>query len=400
MADTAVNSTSTRYSNMSDYPLYQMRIYTGFSDTFRFFKEHSMQPFVEEAQTYQNKLSRQMEESSIRMRLRQHYNMEKVLLVIGFKQRITCTNPSMWVWRFDYRRWYTLRSSSCKLGNGYATCRYGKSEVFFCGGQGKRTFLKFDGLTDTILPCTQMITARMSHCMACVGDSIYVLGGNGFQFEKKHACLVEDKLESVEVWRPSDATWQQCGHIMSPVSGATSCISGSLILLYGGYINQNDKEHSNLAQFYDTKTNTCGHLQANLPLKFQNLKSANVSGVTYILANNNIFESECKDKLEYNKVQSLREKCDTHSFAKHSFAMTNDEKYLYILKECYNRPIPIYDDTSWDLRQYNIATHLVENASKNIRFFKSDVSMHTLVVGKSILHEKSVVVPNSEGFLT
>ncbi|XP_069135194.1 kelch-like protein 29 [Argopecten irradians] len=396
------HDTQKRYQYLAEIfqhvrlPYVSKNIYSEFMDRCDFHEEPDVKPFVEEAESYKNYPSCQMEELSSRTRLRQHYDMEKVILVIGYKQRITCTDPCMWVWRFGLGQWYTLNSSPAKLGDGYATCRYGKSEVFFCGGQGKRTFLKFDGLTDTILPCTQMPAARMSHCMVCVGDAIYVLGGTGFQYDKEQACLVEDRFESVEQWRSFESQWQQCGHIMSAVSGATACASGSLILIYGGYIDKNDKEPSDTAQFFDTKTNTCGYLANHLPFRYGNLKSVSVKGVTYILTNSELFQSNCKDESGYNYVQTLKDKFDCQNYRSLSSAMASDGNYLFFLKECFSTRIAMYDETSWDLRRYDIETREIENASENIQFLKSSVSMYTLVVGKSVLQDKSVVQLNSK----
>ncbi|OWF55117.1 kelch-like protein 2 [Mizuhopecten yessoensis] len=378
-------------------PFISKELYSDFMNNFRFFDAPAIKPFIEEALRYQSLPNCRMDEVSTRTTLRQHYNMEKALLLIGFNQRFTCCNPCMWAWRFDCKRWYTLRSAPFKLGHGYATCRFGQSEIYFSGGQGRRIFQKFDGLTDKIVSCTKIKTARMSHCMVCVRDSIYIIGGNGFQFDKEDTIPTEDKLESVEAWRPSENTWRHCGSIMVPVSGATACNSGRLILLYGGFRDEQNKEPSNLAQFFDTETNTGGHLSTYLPFSHQNLQSVNIGDVVYILTKNHIFES--KDELEYINVRSLREK---HKYAD-TFkppTMTKDLTSLYIIQESCYGTIPFPIDRSWELQRYNTGTRALETVSDKIQFMRSEGSMHTLVVSKSILLEKGIITTGSQGFLT
>jgi hypothetical protein len=84
-----------------------------------------------------------------------------------------------------------------------------------------------------------MINGRYQHAMVAVGDSIYVLGGEG-----------NTKITEIDEYQVNNGLWECSGKLAEEISYANAAVTGQKILIYGG--NSTHSEYSDSVQSFDT----------------------------------------------------------------------------------------------------------------------------------------------------
>ncbi|OWF44721.1 kelch-like protein 35 [Mizuhopecten yessoensis] len=99
----------------------------------------------------------------------------------------------------------------------------------------------------------RLVKGRSHHCMTCVQNKLYVLGGQ---------CSKGETIRTVEEFAPKRHSWKTVGNLEIGVRSATAVIHNSQIYVFGGILDMG--KETSIVQMFDPKTKT-SKILASLP---------------------------------------------------------------------------------------------------------------------------------------
>ena len=279
--------------------------------------------------------ARQQEFCTSRFYLRNSDDFEEVVLVLtefdmersgSFYQDGKC----LWAFSLQQSRWYTLAPIPLKENPGadFAVVSF-RNDLFLAGGMnGLKHMLRYDSERNEWIVCeNQMKRGRVSHMMAAVRESIYILGGMNPKSKAEN-----NVMSSVEEYSISGRRWRTMGELITPVHSAATTIQGEKIYILGGI--QQDGTLCDAVQVFDTRHRECkivGQLPRNL---YQPLKVSHINRKVLIISENgDVFRFKDKPKIEF---ENLNYKLGWTSLP--CLGFTHYRGQLIILSATHDRP--------------------------------------------------------------
>ncbi|XP_045207782.2 kelch-like protein 24 [Mercenaria mercenaria] len=203
----------------------------------------------QDALRYRMCLAQKQNFTSLQTTNRTASRQDDVMVVIGGTDTSEYSGSGVRCYSFQGRKWYTLPPLPKSVGPYYAVCTFG-DDIYVSGGQYHReTFHRFQSATCSWLTLPKMINGRYQHAMVAVGDSIYVVGGEG-----------SSKIKEIDEYQVNNGSWESSGELMEDISYANATAVGQTILIFGG--NNTDNKYSESVQIYDTYSKQVTHMKS------------------------------------------------------------------------------------------------------------------------------------------
>ncbi|XP_060069608.1 kelch-like protein 24a [Ylistrum balloti] len=220
---------------------------------------------------------------------------------------------------------YDCRSNfqkTCRLpelsgvGSGFAVCslqnnNHDAPHVYLSGGgKNSRDVYHCDIVMNKIKKCSKrLVKGRSHHCMTCVQNKLYVLGGQ---------CNQEETTRTVEEFDPKRHSWKIVGNLEIGVHSATTVAHENNIYVLGG-ISDNGKETA-VVQMFEPNTKSCKIL-ASLPFA--------VSRAQAVVFQKNIFVACSDGRLISYDPKSQHEICTNMPVCCSNFAMFAEKEGIF-----------------------------------------------------------------------
>ena len=187
--------------------------------------------YLQEASRFQRDIAHQHEVFSCRTQPRKHFHVKRRLVVAG---GVTCTEEDTRVennvcqfYNDDTSCWETVTEMPPSVGRLYSVCYLGRSLLLTGGKKGgalNQCWL-CDLATRKWEAMPPLSTARWYHRSVSLGDSVYVVGGEG----------VGDKvLASVECFNVKRRQWSAMPDLPRAVRAAMVVTYGNKVFVFGG----------------------------------------------------------------------------------------------------------------------------------------------------------------------
>ncbi|XP_021365272.1 kelch-like protein 35 [Mizuhopecten yessoensis] len=240
------------------------------------------------------------------------------------------------------------------VGTGFAVCclqdhNYDAPHVYLSGG-GKCLLDVYhcDIVMNKMKKCSKrLVKGRSHHCMTCVQNKLYVLGGQ---------CSKGETIRTVEEFAPKRHSWKTVGNLDIGVHSATTVVHGSHVYVFGGILD-NGKETA-IVQMFDPQTKTCKIL-ANLPFP--------VSGAQAVVREGKIFVTCGKGRLvSYDPASDQHDICTNMPVCCTNFAMFNEKEGIFFAggktrnDDDAVKNIYVYspEDCTWHVTDKDLSTSL------------------------------------------
>ncbi|XP_033740283.1 kelch-like protein 13 [Pecten maximus] len=203
------------------------------------------------------------------------------------------------------------------VGSGFAVCclqdnNCDAPHVYVSGG-GKCSgdVYHCDIVMNKRKKCSKkLVKGRSRHCMTCVQNKLYVLGGQ---------CSKGETIRTVEEFTPKRHSWKTVGNLEIGVHSATTVVHGNNIYVLGGILD-NGKETA-VVQMFDPNTRSC-KLLASLPFA--------VSGAQAVVFKEKIFVTCGNGRLvTYDPASSQHEVCTNMPECCKNFAMFAEKEGIF-----------------------------------------------------------------------